>query len=49
MAGLQDCQPRPDIQRQPLQLFLTSFRLQHLYMTVKTASQMHYNATVGAA
>ncbi len=44
VAGRQDCRPRPNSQRQPLRLFLNSFRLQHFYMTVNIASQMHSNA-----
>jgi len=45
VAGRQDCQPRPNSQRQPLRLFLSSFRLQHFYMTVNIASEMHSNAS----
>ncbi len=45
VAGRQDCQPRPNSQRQPLRLFLSSFRLQHFYMTVDIASEMHSNAS----
>ena len=44
VAGRQDCQPRPNSQLQPLRLFLSSFRLQHFYMTVNIASEMHSNA-----
>ena len=43
--GRQDCQPRPNSQRQPLRLFLSNFRLQHFYMTVNVASEMHSNAS----
>jgi len=46
VAGRQDCQPRPNSQRQPLRLFLSSFRLRHFYITVNIASEMHSNACV---
>ncbi len=40
----QDCQPRPNSQRPPLRSFLTSSRLRHFPVTVKLASEMHFNA-----
>jgi len=44
VAGRLDCQPRPNSQQQTLQLFLSSFRRQQLYLTVNIASEMHFKA-----
>jgi len=44
VAGRQNCQPQPNSQQQTPRLFLSSFQIQHFYMTVNMASEMHFNA-----